>query len=161
MATAQDAEAICELSRVLVEDGRGMVIDPDEVGSVEATRARIERFVGDADCFLVAELDHVLVGTVDVARIPRRRLLHNGLLTMGVHPRAQGQGIGRALVEAALAWAEANGVERIELYTLASNVRAQRLYESVGFRLAWRREAFHRRPDGSLEADLVMEWRAG
>ncbi|MCP4810316.1 MAG: GNAT family N-acetyltransferase [Proteobacteria bacterium] len=161
MVAPEDAEAILEHTRVLTEDGRGMVFGLDELPSVDEVRSRIEKFLSDADCYLVAHDDDGLIGTIDIARIQRRRLVHNGMLTMGVHPRAQGQGVGRALVEAALAWAEVNGVERVELYTLDSNVRAQKLYESVGFRLAWRRDAFHRRPDGTLEADLVMEWRAG
>ena len=155
-----DAASVRELTRVLLEDGRGMVIGLDELPSEDEVRSRIERFLADADCYLVVEDEEGVIGTVDVARIQRRRLVHNGLLTMGVHPRAQGQGLGRRLVEAALAWAEVNGVARIELYTLDSNVRAQRLYESVGFTLAWTRRAFHRRPDGTLEDDLVMEWRA-
>ena len=134
-----------------------MVFGIDELPNVDEVRSRIDTFLSDADCYLVAEDSDGLVGTLDIARIQRRRLVHDGLLTMGVHPRAQGQGVGRRLVEAGLAWAEVNGVE---LYTLDSNLRAQKLYESVGFTLAWRREAFHRRPDGSMEADLVMEWRA-
>jgi len=50
-----------------------------------------------------------------------------------VREAARGQGVGRALVKAALDRAEARGARRIELDTKEGNLRARGLYESFGF----------------------------
>jgi ribosomal protein S18 acetylase RimI-like enzyme len=50
-----------------------------------------------------------------------------------VNEAARGQGLGRAMVLAALDRAEARGARRIELDTKEGNLRARGLYESLGF----------------------------
>ena len=45
----------------------------------------------------------------------------------------RGSGIGSALLEAIVSWAEAHGVRRIEANAFANNPRAVRLYERHGF----------------------------
>ncbi len=51
-----------------------------------------------------------------------------------VRPAYQGTGAGRYLAEQAIVWAATNGYRRVLLDTLPSMQRAQRLYESLGFR---------------------------
>jgi GNAT superfamily N-acetyltransferase len=50
-----------------------------------------------------------------------------------VEQSARGSGLGRALVEAAIARAEERGCRRVDLDTGADNTTAQRLYASLGF----------------------------
>ena len=52
---------------------------------------------------------------------------------LGVRPDRQGTGIASALVREAIALARANGMKAVRLDTLASNLPAQHLYESLGF----------------------------
>jgi len=157
-ATPDDAEALWRLQRALAADGRGMVVLPEEIpDSPDEQRAQLEGFARrPGDLFLVAERDGVVVGSVDVTRIPRLQLAHNGYLTMGVHPDAQGRGVGRRLLQAAVAQASAAGVLNLELNVLAANARAIALYRSMGFVEVLRRERFLRRPDGSWLDDLLM-----
>lgn len=56
------------------------------------------------------------------------------LAKMAVVPAAQGQGIGRMLVEHALAHARALGMTRVDLVTNSGLAPALRLYVSCGFR---------------------------
>ena len=42
-------------------------------------------------------------------------------------------GLGRLLMERILEWMRAQGLEKAELAVFATNVRARRLYESLGF----------------------------
>lgn len=51
-----------------------------------------------------------------------------------VDPEARGRGVGRLLLDAALAALEARGVPRVVLSTAARNAGAQRLFEQAGFR---------------------------
>ena len=58
---------------------------------------------------------------------------HVGMLGIGVVRRARRQGLGRALLEAAIASAWAKGLTRIELTVRADNHNARELYERLGF----------------------------
>ena len=56
-----------------------------------------------------------------------------------VDQSARGRGVGRALMDAVIAFARETGRGRIELETAVDNAVARRLYESLGF---IRREGF-------------------
>lgn len=68
-----------------------------------------------------------------------------------VHPGRRGQGIGRALAEAALDAARHLGYDRMRLDTVASMTRARTLYRSLGFE---ERSAYY---DNPLEDVVYME----
>lgn len=51
-----------------------------------------------------------------------------------VDPEYRGRGVGRLLLDAALAFLRSRGVPRVVLSTAARNEAAQRLFASVGFR---------------------------
>jgi ribosomal protein S18 acetylase RimI-like enzyme len=73
-----------------------------------------------------------VVGTASVRRINR---FHQGWLisNVAVHPDWQGRGIGRALMEASLDFAEAYGASWVVLQVRDHNRVARQLYESLGF----------------------------
>lgn len=52
---------------------------------------------------------------------------------LGVHPDAQGRGIGRRLMEGAAEEARRAGKRQVTLETTEAMVTAQRLYESMGY----------------------------
>jgi mycothiol synthase len=52
---------------------------------------------------------------------------------VGVHPRAQGLGYGRLLLDAGLAHLAGKGLETVELYVDAADGIAVRMYERAGF----------------------------
>jgi putative acetyltransferase len=91
---------------------------------------------GKTDLPLVALRDGVIVGTAGLHPAVQIRRRHVALLGISVAPHAQGQGVGRALMQGlcdyADGWAQ---IQRIELTVFADNRRAIRLYESVGFRI--------------------------
>lgn len=55
------------------------------------------------------------------------------IYVLGVDPRAQGTGLGKALTMAGLAHLSAQGIEQVDLYTDESNPRAVGLYRAQGF----------------------------
>ena len=76
-----------------------------------------------------------LVGAVSCERDPRVKVRHvgHGVGTM-VRTGEQGAGVGRALMEALLARAEADAeLEQLTLTVTAGNAAAERLYERMGF----------------------------
>ena len=66
------------------------------------------------------------------------------LAELYVRPQRRGQGLGRALMEAAIDFARRKGADRLELGTGEQDVVARALYESLGFS---NREG---KPDGPL-----------
>jgi dTDP-4-amino-4,6-dideoxy-D-galactose acyltransferase len=67
---------------------------------------------------------------------------HIGLI--GVAESSRGQGVGSALVRAALAWLSSVGVSRVRVATQSDNVAAVRLYLAHGFSLVETGVWFHR-----------------
>jgi ribosomal protein S18 acetylase RimI-like enzyme len=59
--------------------------------------------------------------------------LHSYLEELYVVPRVRGNGLGRALLEAAIETARKEGAEQIELGTSETDTAARALYESAGF----------------------------
>jgi ribosomal protein S18 acetylase RimI-like enzyme len=82
--------------------------------------------------------------------------MHRAMLGMGVLRRHTGQGHGRRLIEAAVAWARGNTrLAWIDLGVFATNARARALYVRTGFvEQGLRPDAF--RIDAGLAVDDVL-----
>jgi ribosomal protein S18 acetylase RimI-like enzyme len=65
---------------------------------------------------------------------------------MWVDPGARGRGAGRALLDAAIAWARSRALDRLELWVTKGNGPAVRLYERAGFADTGRRDALASNP---------------
>lgn len=92
---------------------------------------------------LVACADGEVVGSLALVTSPDRpRMRHMGSIGMAVSEDRQGQGVGTALMEAALDLAENwLNLSRIELKVYVDNAAGIALYEKFGFE----REGTHRR----------------
>jgi RimJ/RimL family protein N-acetyltransferase len=74
---------------------------------------------------------------------------------LAVDPARQGEGVGAALLDVAVARAREQGMRRLVLRVLSGNAGARHLYESRGFELeGTRREAFLL--EGAYVDDLMM-----
>lgn len=78
------------------------------------------------------------------------------VLTIATRPAARRQGVGRALMRAALDHAHRLGAGRVFLEVAVSNVSAQGLYEGLGFAQVGRRKDYYARP-GSAAASPMRE----
>jgi len=77
-----------------------------------------------------------------------------GLMVAGAHRR---QGIGRALMAAAEAWAREVGVHKLELHVFPYNDAAIALYEDMGYEREGYRRDHYRRSDGYVDAILMAK----
>jgi putative acetyltransferase len=102
-------------------------------GPREETFAYYRRILDGGETHVVALDGDRLVGWCDVLGQIAHARRHVGTLGMAVATSHRGRGVGRALIEAAIARATGRGLTRIELTVRADNVVAQRLYRSVGF----------------------------
>jgi ribosomal protein S18 acetylase RimI-like enzyme len=77
-------------------------------------------------------------------------------LQMAVHREFQGRGLGAELLRAAVAWAEAGALDRIEIFVRETNPRAIALYKRFGFVEEGRLKQRVRLPDGRRVDDIVL-----
>lgn len=82
---------------------------------------------------VVAISEGELIGWCDITALDRPVFAHIGSLGMGVLAAYRGQGIGKALISAALQKARAKGLTRIELTVRENNKAAIALYKKFGF----------------------------
>ena len=89
----------------------------------------------DISDVLVAELDGEVAGYVRLGRVFPIAASDHVLMISGisVDPAFQRRGVGRALIDAAVAEARARGARRLRLRVLSHNEGAVRLYEQAGF----------------------------
>lgn len=130
---AADAAALLKLLEHLqTESDTFTLADADDPISVvqEADQlAQIER--STAHLLLVASLGTALIGVVSIAPTPQGNV---GELGIAVEKAYWHQGIGTALVDEALYWAEtASSLEAIGLIVQTRNVAAMALYQKLGF----------------------------
>jgi ribosomal protein S18 acetylase RimI-like enzyme len=160
------------LADQLTDNGIGetALFQPEERGPFPYARKRAEfgmamaTPVGSSDWrrFWIAErMDGPqILGHVDLrSSDPLAAASHWARLGMGVHREHRRRGIGRALLQHALSWAEAQpGLAWVDLSFLAGNAAAESLYRSVGFHEMGRMEDRFR-VGGRSVADVLMAKR--
>ena len=106
-------------------------------GTEEFWRKRIEEMaVGSNvhELFIVAERGGQVIGNAGLTAVHGARRRHAAGLGLSVAPAAQGQGVGSALMQALLEWADKWAqVLRIELTVFTDNTGAIALYKKFGF----------------------------
>lgn len=97
---------------------------------------------------LVAESEGRMLGWAALSPVSRRTA-YRGVAEVSVYvaARARRRGVGRALLEALLARADAAGLWTLQATIFAENVPSIRLHEKMGFRLVGRRERIARLDD--------------
>jgi putative acetyltransferase len=155
-ATPRDAKSLAALlDGVAAETDSGLLLVPGEI-TWRTWRKRIVAHVQDpATVFLLAEVDGRLAGNLGLHPDPHRRSPHVRQLGMSVAADFRRLGVGTALVTAALAFADREGVVKVELGHFAHNTAAQALYERHGFQVEGSRCAQYLRA-GVLLDEVIM-----
>jgi ribosomal protein S18 acetylase RimI-like enzyme len=149
-AAPEDAAAVVSVIERVAHEGRWIRTEaPLEVGKrVEAFRAdlasgNVVSFVAEnAAGAIVAELSVFVEG-------PR------GTIAMCVEQNERSQGMGRALVDAAISWARSSSLKEIALEVYAHNDAAIALYEARGFVESGER-TFEKRANGESWESIPM-----
>ena len=108
----------------------------------------------DAAVFVAVDGDRI-VARLSVARDPHPASAHVADLGLIVSARHRRRGIGRQLLDTAVAWSRAAGVRKLELHVFPWNAPAIRLYETYGFVHEGHRRAHYRRDDTDVDALLM------
>jgi len=111
--------------------------------------------VAEFSDFIASDLDEVLHGR-DALAVVRVVAGEAELLTICVDPDAQGAGLGRAMLDRAIADAQQRGAASMFLEVAADNTTARALYHAAGFTLSGQRKGYYRRANGPVDALVLV-----
>ena len=116
-------------------------VDPPSPGEI---RALLTELADDDDAILVLAADDAGLAGLGYWRRYRRptHRPHADVERIAVDGSRQGRGVGRQIMTALVAAAQAAGIEMLTLDLRGDNHRAAALYESLGFRQYGRLERF-------------------
>lgn len=127
-----DAPALAGLRAAVAAEGGYLPDEPSEPGTLEQT-ARLIALAVEGGLSLSAEADGEVVAHVMVQRRSGPHRAHVGEIAIIVRNSWRGVGVGRALMDVAIAWGRAVGLAKLALSAFPGNARAIGLYRSLGF----------------------------
>lgn len=110
---------------------------PEEIDYTEESEAAYIKNASEnpGELCLAAFHDGVLIGSTSLSCVRERiKLRHRAEIAIAILPGFRGQGLGRKLMEAAIAKAREHGYLQVELQVVSTNIPARKLYESLGFK---------------------------
>ncbi|THJ65472.1 ribosomal-protein-alanine N-acetyltransferase [Arthrobacter echini] len=116
-----------------------------------------EFFQPDTRRYIVVEVDGRIVGYAGLMVIDTTA----DIQTIGVLPRFEGQGMGRAMLTELLGEARRRGAASVMLEVRADNPRAQELYTRYGFRKIHIRKKYYRDGVDAWVMQLVLSAESG
>ena len=155
-AEPTDAEGLSELGAAVGSEPEGWLVTTNgwRDASDERRYLRAIRRYPNAAVFVAEDEGHI-VGRLSIARDQHpasRHVADLGLMVAITHRR---RGIGKGLLEAAVAWGRDSGVRKLELHVFPWNDAAIALYERFGFVKEGYRHAHYRRGDEYVDAILM------
>ena len=154
-----DAQALVELAGdVGGEDGAWLLTSTEWRSITDERRyLRAVRRHPDAAVFLAEDGDAV-VGRLSLARDVHPSSAHVADLGLMVAASHRRRGVGRGLLDQAVAWAESAGVRKLELHVFPWNEPAIALYDAYGFEREGLRKGHYLR-DGVLVDAILMAFQ--
>lgn len=153
-----DAEALTRLAEAVSAEPEAWLISSNgewrSVGDERRYLKALRRYP-HAAVFVAERGDGALVGRLSVARDQHPASSHVADLGLMVAHDARGQGIGTALLQAAVDWARDAGIRKLELHVFPWNEPAMRLYEKFGFEREGYRKRHYRRDGEDVDAVLM------
>ena len=160
-ADPSDADRLARLADEVSSEPEGWLISiAGEWRSASDERRYLKalRRYAHAAVFVAERDDGEIVGRLSIARDPHPSSAHVADVGLMVAIAARRQGVGRALLEAAVGWARSVGIRKLELHVFPWNEAAIALYEAVGFEREGYRKAHYRRGDGGYVDAILMAY---
>jgi RimJ/RimL family protein N-acetyltransferase len=151
-----DASALVALAEAVGSEPEGWLISESRWRSVADERRYLKAVRNHPDAAVfVAEREGEIVGRLSISRDPHPASRHVADLGLMVAAAARRQGVGTALLDQAVTWAQGAGVHKLELHVFPHNAPAIQLYERFGFVREGYRKQQYRRGSGYVDAVLM------
>jgi L-amino acid N-acyltransferase YncA len=157
-ATVEDAEGLLAYLSELWADDCDTLAQRSSPVPTDQDRERVATPTGDGAVLFVGVVGGRIVGMLQAAIPQGSEFQHNCEFGVSVLASHRGQGIGRALLQRLLEWAEVQLLWRVELEVHSTNATGIGLYSSMGFVEDGRRENAVKLRDGRYR-DLVHMYR--
>lgn len=136
-AIPTEAEALSKLRVQIDGETENLDREPgeafiDELGFKELIQTDSKE---PRNLFLVAVVEDQIVGFSRCEGPTLKRFAHKVEFGVCVLQDYWGYGIGKNLLAESIAWADANGIQKITLNVLETNDRAVKLYQKLGFEI--------------------------
>ena len=157
-AEPSDAEQLTRLADAVSAEQEGWLISvAGEWRSAGDERRFLKalRRYPHAAVFVAERQDGALVGRLSIGRDPHPASTHVADVGLMVALDARRQGVGTALMRAAVDWARETGVHKLELHVFPWNGAAIALYEAFGFEREGYRKRHYRRGGELVDAILM------
>lgn len=157
-ADPSDAEQLTRLADAVSAEPEGWLISvAGEWRSAGDERRFLKalRRYPHAAVFVAEHDDGTLVGRLSIGRDPHPASTHVADVGLMVALGARRQGVGTALLQAAIGWAREAGVRKLELHVFPWNEAALALYEGFGFEREGYRKRHYRRGGEFVDAILM------
>ena len=157
-ADPTDAEQLTRLADAVSGEPEGWLIS---IGGEWRSAGDERRFLKalrrypHAAVFVAEREDGTLVGRLSVGRDPHPASTHVADVGLMVALDARRQGVGTALLRAAVDWARAAGIRKLELHVFPWNEAAIALYDAFGFEREGYRKHHYRRGGELVDAILM------
>jgi RimJ/RimL family protein N-acetyltransferase len=135
-ARPDDAANLLTYIRSIAEEVGFFIIQPAEFPATEELERKwIEDHLDHpGKLALAAEAAGEIVGSLSFENGPFQRTAHSGTFGVSVRRDWRGKGIGTAMLETLLEWAEKNPlIEKVDLAVFSTNASAIELYRRLGF----------------------------
>jgi RimJ/RimL family protein N-acetyltransferase len=153
-----DAEALTRLAEAVSAEPEAWLISADgdwrSVGDERRYLKAVRRYP-HAAVFVAERSDGAIIGRLSLARDSHPASAHVADLGLMVAKDARRQGVGKALLEAAVDWAGRSRVRKLELHVFPWNEPAVQLYERFGFEREGYRKAHYQRAGEDVDAILM------
>jgi RimJ/RimL family protein N-acetyltransferase len=157
-ADPTDAEQLTRLADAVSGEPEGWLIS---IGGEWRSAGDERRFLKalrrypHAAVFVAEREDGTLVGRLSVGRDPHPASTHVADVGLMVALDARRQGVGTALLRAAVDWARGAGIRKLELHVFPWNEAAIALYDAFGFEREGYRKHHYRRGGELVDAILM------
>ena len=157
-ADPTDAEQLTRLADAVSGEPEGWLIS---IGGEWRSAGDERRFLKalrrypHAAVFVAEREDGTLVGRLSVGRDPHPASTHVADVGLMVALDARRQGVGTALLRAAIDWARGAGIRKLELHVFPWNEAAIALYDAFGFEREGYRKHHYRRGGELVDAILM------
>ncbi|HEU5140173.1 MAG TPA: GNAT family protein [Bacillales bacterium] len=158
-AIPDDAERLNEIGRSVMMEECYSVMTPNEFKQkTEKEKQWIQDHLDHpGKTLFVAEIDEKVIGFINFQNGARARLAHVGSLGISIQKDFREAGVGRALMETLLEWAQDNPlIEKVALAVFSNNKRAIHLYEKLGFAEEGRRSKEIKFAENHYVDDILM-----
>ena len=157
-ADPSDAEQLTRLADAVSGEPEGWLIS---IGGEWRSAGDERRFLKalrrypHAAVFVAEREDGTLVGRLSIGRDPHPASTHVADVGLMVALDARRQGVGTALLRAAVGWARGAGIRKLELHVFPWNEAAIALYDAFGFEREGYRKHHYRRGSELVDAILM------